>query len=63
MIAVEKPKPTMRGRRTPASRGASSTKSLFWRRASHPDNDRAGDLLLKNLETIREESSSRGYPR
>jgi hypothetical protein len=27
--------------------------------ASHPDHDRAGDFLLKNLEAIREESSSR----
>jgi hypothetical protein len=26
---------------------------LFWRRAWHPDNDRAGDFLLKNLESIR----------
>jgi len=27
--------------------------------ASHPDHDRAGDFLLKNLEAIREVSSSR----
>lgn len=33
---------------------------LFWRRAWNPDNDRAGDFLLKNLESIREESSSCG---
>jgi hypothetical protein len=60
VIAVEKPEPKPRGRRTPVSRGAASAKPLFWRRASHLDDDRAGDFLLKNLEAIREESLSRG---
>jgi hypothetical protein len=63
MIAVKKSEPKPCVRRTPLSRGASSAKPLFWRLASHPDNDRAGDFLLKNLEAIREESSSRGDPR
>ena len=58
MIAVEKSEPKLRRRRTPVLRDASSAKPLFWRRPSHPDNDRAGDFLLKNLEAIREEATS-----
>ena len=33
-------------------------KPLFWRRVWHPDNERAGDFLLKNLEAIREGETS-----
>jgi len=60
VIAVEKPEPKPRGRRIAVSRGASSAKSPFWQGASHPDNDRAGELLLKSLEAIREDAFSRG---
>jgi hypothetical protein len=32
----------------------------FWARAGHPDMDRAGDLLLRELTAIRSESHCRG---
>lgn len=35
-------------------------KELFWVQPGHPDLDRAGDLLLSNLVSIRLESMTRG---
>ena len=36
---------------------------VFWRRPQNADLDRAGELLLANLENIRKEAKSRGDSR
>jgi hypothetical protein len=51
-----KPQPRLAG----ASKGKRNTRDPFWRRPFHPELDRAGDFILRNLEGMREEAIARG---
>jgi hypothetical protein len=59
--ATEKTKP----RRLAGAAGKSKNepRDRFWRRLFHPELDRAGDFILKNLEVLREEAIVRGNSR
>jgi hypothetical protein len=56
--APEKTKP--RARVGAARKGKCRPHDPFWRRPFHPELDRAGDFILKNLEVLREEAIVRG---
>jgi hypothetical protein len=43
-----------------STNGDRDTQRSFWRRPSHPELDRAGDFILKNLDLMREEATARG---
>ena len=54
-----KPQPNLAG----ASKGKGNARDPFWRRRFHPELDRAGDFILRNLEVMREEAIARGDSR
>lgn len=58
MLTKNRPRTKDSGRRKRANRKV--PKEMFWVQSGHPDLDRAGDLLLRNLLEIRLESTSRG---
>ena len=54
-----KPRP----RKAKAGPNKRNTRDLFWRRVFHPELDRAGDFILKNLDGMRKEAVARGDSR
>jgi hypothetical protein len=57
--AKRKPQPSV----AMSGNGKRDARKSFWRRPSHPELDRAGDFILKNLDLMREEATARGDSR
>jgi len=62
-IAINPRNTKLRAGMKPQQGFKSAGMPVFWRRPQNADLDRAGELLLANLEKIRKEAKSRGDSR